>query len=236
MAEKLSAILKELRISADTYDITEYSSLAQLQGELVEPDILLLDIAFQNEDDGTQVAVQLRRRWSRMQLIFVTSLENCIQKAFDAYAVGYVVKKDLQTDLPPAVQRAVRRLSQLPPISPKLKFSYGLISRQISVEDILYVYMENRRLNLCLKGPTSYPNPLPYLGTIQKESARLEGYGFFRIDKSLIVNLNNVEHVQDEYLVMCNGEKIYFNKKLHSKIQILWENIKENNSWNMSSR
>lgn len=161
-------------------------------------------------------------------------MENCIQKAFDAYAVGYVVKKDLQTALPSAVQRALQRLLQIPPASPKLKFSYGLVSRQISVEDILYVNMDNRRLNLYLKEPTSYPNPLPYIGTIQKESARLEGYGFFRIHKSLIVNLNNVEHVQDEYLVMCNGEKIFFNKKLHNKIQILWESIRENNSWNMS--
>ncbi len=69
------------------YNIKEYESLAQLYGSSIEPDVLLLDIAFQGEDDGSKVAVQLRRRWAKMQLIFVTSMENYIQNAFDAYSV-----------------------------------------------------------------------------------------------------------------------------------------------------
>lgn len=39
IVEKLRAVLAELQISDDTYDIAEYASLAQLQRELVEPDI-----------------------------------------------------------------------------------------------------------------------------------------------------------------------------------------------------
>lgn len=232
----LQTALHTLHIEPDRFDIVAYDSLQALQRHPAPPTVLLLDVAFDNPDDGIRVSTQLRGRWPDMQLIFVTSMQEYITSCFDAYAIGYVTKKCMDTQLLPAVERAVRRLRHCPPPPPVIPFRIGWEPIEVPLPDILYVAMVERHLHLHLTPAEKYwKNPLVYRGTIKEEAARLGKYGLYRVNKSLIVNLGNVQDVQPEAVILRDGQKIPIGIKSYRPLYFQWMNIREKERWNTFS-
>lgn len=238
VVENLRNILKELRITDDTYDITEYSSLAQLQKRAEAPTVLLLDVAFDNEEDGTQAAVAFRYRWPNMLLIFVSSMEAYVWKSFRAYAMYYVLKKDIDEQLRLAIEQAIQLLRKQPPVLPDIPFKIGWSKEpyMVPITDILYILWEDRHLNLYLKKSPRHPrSPVSYLGTIKKETARLEKYGMYHVHKALLVNLANIKDVQRDCIEMCDGTMHPINSKIYRPLRAQWLGMKEAKAWNTFS-
>ncbi len=84
IVSRLRKALEGLGVDRKDYEILEYASLAQLHTCPVSPDWLLLDVLFQGESDGTQVAIHLRRKWPNMQLLFISSAAAFVWNSFEA--------------------------------------------------------------------------------------------------------------------------------------------------------
>jgi two-component system, LytTR family, response regulator AlgR len=102
---------------AECDDVEVIGSLADGEAALgalgeLRPDVLLLDINMPGID-GTTVAQRLAGR-ARPQVIFCTAYENHALKAFDLGAVDYLLKPVRLERLRDALQRAQRRLNDLP--------------------------------------------------------------------------------------------------------------------------
>ncbi len=72
------------------------------------PDLIVLDVSMP-QMSGIEVARQLVRSGSKARIIFLTihSDPQIISAAFDAGAIGYVLKERLQIDLGVAVEHAI---------------------------------------------------------------------------------------------------------------------------------
>ena len=223
-------ILQQLKVSERSYEITQLTSLAQLQLYPQEPDILLLDIAFQAKNSGLLAAMQLRARWGKAIIIFVTSMsaKNYIRTSIRASTTGYVEKQYLEKQLPTAVCDAIRSLKQLPPPSPKINFQFNAVNYAITVDNILYVASEAHKLYLHMMKAENGVNPLQYTGTIRKEAERLSEFGFLRVHKSFIVNLYNVANLEDKNIILLNGEAVIYNIKRRKEIRDQLDNMQDN--------
>lgn len=228
----LTQAMQQLHIKEHEYKITLFSSLAQLQRLIPEPDILLLDIAFQERDSGVRAAMQLRGRWNRVQIIFVTSMgTEFYQNAFHANAAGYVEKQMLKKDLPGALQDAIRNLRQLPPPSPKLLFRVEIEPRLIepkfiTADNILYIESQGHKLFLHMCKPFQGKTVLRCTGTLKREAARLSEFLLLRVYKSFIANMYNVTAMDDGIMHFANGDEILYDIDRDTELRLLWEGIR----------
>ena len=74
----------------------------------LDPDIGILDISMPVMN-GIDAAAEIRRRGLKMKIIFLTVNEDpeFLRAAFEAGAIGYVVKRQLSADLPDALKAAL---------------------------------------------------------------------------------------------------------------------------------
>lgn len=235
VSARLCSVLDELHIDRADYQIREYASLAQLCSCPEPPDILLLDVLFAEESNGTRAAIYLRQHWPGMQLLFVSSAEAFVWEAFEAYALGYILKKDLDKKLAPTISRLLANLQKKPPLPPSIPFKSNREIHEVPLTDILYIEMVERRLQLHTKPSVRLPGPLSYKGTIQAEGKRLAAFGLYHVHKSLLVNLANVTELQRGKMILCTGEVLWFNKDTFSAINLQWGKVREREEWTMSS-
>jgi two-component system response regulator AlgR len=108
---RLAALLGECEGVEIAGSLADGEAALGILGEL-QPDVLLLDINMPGID-GTTVAQRLAGR-SRPQVIFCTAYEAHALKAFDLGAVDYLLKPVRLERLRDALQRAQRRLNDIP--------------------------------------------------------------------------------------------------------------------------
>lgn len=219
--------LRRMRIPEESYTIVSLSDLAQLQLYPQEPDILLLDIAFQRKDSGMMAAMQLRSRWNHVQFIFVTSMSGFTQGAFHIYAAGYVPKQELNKKMFGAVKDAMDRLNNAPFFSPRIKFRIEGKVHFIPANNILYITPNGHKLLLHMLEPIDGFTAGQYTGTLRDEAKRLSEFGFLHVHKSFIVNLYNVKAMDDGIMTFENGETIFYDRPRDTSIRLAWEAVRE---------
>ncbi len=76
--------------------------------EELNPDVGVIDISMPIMN-GIEAAAEIKRRDSKMKVIFLTVNEDAdfVRAAFEAGGVGYVVKRQMATDLQVAIERAL---------------------------------------------------------------------------------------------------------------------------------
>jgi len=74
----------------------------------LQPDIGIIDISMPIMN-GIQAAAEIKRLGSEMKIIFLTVNEDCdfVRAAFDTGATGYVVKRQMASDLHTAIEETL---------------------------------------------------------------------------------------------------------------------------------
>lgn len=193
---ELIYLIRQCISDAEIFEAVDSESLLQhLETECC--DVCFLDINLEGTK-GTTLASMARSKCPEMQVIFATAYADYAVKAFDLGVCDYLLKpfdlervrKALGRVGEQQVKNAAGAVSRLN----RLMVSTGTGYRVLCVHDIIYIETENRacRIN------TSHGS------YIQNESlnyfeSRLREQNFFRIHKSFLVNLEEVQEMVPIY-------------------------------------
>lgn len=150
-------------------------------------DISFLDISM-SQMDGIELGYALRYKHEDLAIIYQTAYDHHALKAFDVGAVDYLLKPYTVE----ALERAIERVT-----AKKIPKELRLISKAgenhylLSPQDLYYVKADLAEVIFRSDQGFSY-----YPQKISDVEALLEPYGFLRVHRSCIVNLNRVKDME----------------------------------------
>lgn len=159
-----------------------------------EPDLVFLDIHL-GDIEGTVLASMIRRSHPDAQIVFATAYNDHAEKAFDVKALNYILKPydgarvDQTLDRYFALEEKAGTAGQEPPLT-RISIPTEKKLVVVNVDDIVYLETVNRK---CIIHTRS--GEIASTGTISAYEERLKGSGFFRIQKSYLINLKYVVEV-----------------------------------------
>jgi two-component system LytT family response regulator len=190
-------------------------AIAAIRGH--KPDLALLDIQMPDVDGFgviTEIGVE-----SMPQVVFVTAYDQHAIRAFEINAVDYVVKPYTPQRFNEAVDRALSRIAhrdgELSRMSSTLQRVADRILvrdrdriRLVRIKDVDWVASEANYVRLHV-GTTSYL----IRGNLGKLEEKLAPFGFIRVHRRFLVNVDRVAEVQpwfggDAILVLANNAKV----------------------------
>lgn len=173
--------------------------------ELIEsyrPEIVFLDINMP-EMDGFEVLEKLQ--WKNFNLVFTTAHQEYALKAIKNNAIDYLLKPIDHVDLRMAVDRIVKRLSQMNEAD--LKFNYSQLIQDLHQKQRVLINsrsgVEAVELDeiICMESESNYTTVFLHEGkkittakTLKEFEGQLcgEGSSFMRVHQSYIINLKKV--------------------------------------------
>jgi len=150
-------------------------------------DIAFLDISM-SDMDGIELGYALRYKHQEMAIIYQSAHENYALKAFDVGAVDYLLKPYTMESLERSIERvpSKKNLKELRVIS-----KIGDTHRLLRPEEIFYVKADLTEVIFRTReGFSYYPKKISDVETL------LEPYGFLRVHRSYLVNLNQIKEME----------------------------------------
>ena len=160
-------------------------------------DILLLDIEM-GTMDGVTMAKQLRQENDTVQIVFITGYSDYISEGYEVAALHYLMKPVREEKLFSVLDRAVERLSKNEKV---LNFETGGEMVRVPVYQIRYADVLGNYVTIHAADDLTIKMTL---GDLQKE---LDDR-FFRVSRSVIVNLTQISRVTKSEIRLRDGVSI----------------------------
>lgn len=188
------------------YEICIYKSGREVLEELKNDryfDVYLLDMKLPDMD-GLEVAKQIRRRFSKPILIYVSHYLDYCPKVFELKTHRYIMKTKLEEELPEAYQTMLEVLKERKKRGNRYYMAeYYNEFEKIFYRDIYYLKKDKKYVVIVHKdGETSVRMSL---GAMLE---KLDGEEFLMIERGYIVNLDHVKSLKDSGLGITNGETL----------------------------
>ncbi len=209
LKERVESIVCQLGYDCN---VVTYYSGAQLLAAIkygAVMDILFLDYRMPKLN-GANVAAALRKKDHAFKLVFISSYEEKVFTLFDHDMVSFVPKDKVDNLLEPAVNRAVRQL-----IAERESLeTFALVkdksekdSIRLSTKSILYFELVQKIITLY----TNIDGQSYSLGRISMDDLeeRYTHYMFFRLSRSILVNLLFVASYGFDHVVLENGQELH---------------------------
>ncbi len=198
------------------------------------PELVLLDIKM---DDGTGFDLLEHFDNITFKIIFITAYEQHALEAFKFSAVDYILKPVNPDKLADAVKRAEKLVQQtfntqlgalrenLAPESKK--------SKKIVLKTLDNIYLLNTNDIIQCEADSSYTvvetiedEKIVVSKVLKEYDELLSGYGFFRVHRSHLVNLQHIKRFEKQeggYVVMTNNNKIPVSSRSRERLLDLFE-------------
>ena len=129
------------------FKIEQFSTPFPLLSKVKAFDIIFLDIQFEEQKDGIDIAKQLRQNGDESILVFITSHVNYSIKGYEAEAFRFVVKPLSQAGIFKILDACLTKLDSNRII--RVKTSDGV--ELIRTSEIIYILSEARKRNIYLE-------------------------------------------------------------------------------------
>lgn len=157
-------------------------------------DVLLLDIEMKKMD-GVSLAREIRKTNKNVQIIFITGYSEYIAEGYDVEALNYLMKPFKTEKLYEVLNKAVTKIIQNEKHLILNTFDETI---RISLHDIIYIDVD--RNYTTIHSNKNYTIKMT-LADIEKELDER----FFRISRSIIVNLKYINRVTKSDVYLTNG-------------------------------
>ena len=168
----------------------------------------LLDIEMEGTD-GLATAAQIRKADPEAVIIFMTSHGELMSEAFEVLAFQFIVKpfdpKKALGILTSAVNYLQKRKGIFQFIAQKKVYTYFF-------SQIRFIESSGRKILLHTTDGEIYE----YYGTLKDAREQVKGILFAQIHNSIIINLEQLNTVESNFVYMKEGEKLPISKKFHS--------------------
>ncbi len=201
------------------YKITVYNSGEEFLGKIEDTDIVLLDIEMDGMD-GFQVAEYLCEKYPNVFVIFLTSHEEQIRRAFRVKAYRFLDKPVNESELKEALLNAIDEMRNIK----MLKVKNAREICKVRYRDIVYIEALGEGCVIyTLKGHIISKNSLA------SYFSELKGAGFIDLSREYIVSLNYVDYIKDGKIFLENKKEIEIPRRKQKMCETLFaEYIKKN--------
>ena len=185
----------------NTVELTEFSSAEQFlfcYGEQSDYDILLLDIEM-GQMDGVQLAKQLRQKNETIQIVFVTGYSDYISEGYEVAALHYLMKPVREEKLFSVLDRAAEKAAKNERV---LHLLTGGEMVQVPVHKIRYAEVMGNYVTLHAGEEVTVKMTLSELETQLDDR-------FYRVGRSLVVNLTQISRVTKTDIRLLDGTSIH---------------------------
>ncbi|CCY08231.1 response regulator receiver domain protein [Coprobacillus sp. CAG:698] len=183
---------RKYQINIDIFDSAE-AFLFHYDGNK-DYDILLLDIEMKKMD-GVTLAREIRKTNKSVQIVFITGYSDYIADGYDVEALHYLMKPLKEEKLFVVLDRAVNRIIQN---EKYLLLNYYDETIRIPLHEIVYIEVDRNYVTIHSNQDYTIKKTL---GEIEKELDKR----FFRIGRSVIVNLKYISRVTKTDVFLANN-------------------------------
>lgn len=183
---------RKYQINTDIFDSAE-AFLFHYDGNK-DYDILLLDIEMKKMD-GVTLAREIRKTNKSVQIVFITGYSDYIADGYDVEALHYLMKPLKEEKLFVVLDRAVNRIIQN---EKYLLLNYYDETIRIPLHEIVYIDVDRNYVTIHSNQDYTIKKTL---GKIEKELDKR----FFRIGRSVIVNLKYISRVTKTDVFLANN-------------------------------
>lgn len=212
-----SSALNELAKKHDvSMEIEMYENGNELLFEAQDPgfsaDVIFLDIRMPGIQ-GDDVAQMLRERGYMNEIVFLTVSKQHFLKGFDVGALHYIVKGETTPETFENIfLRAVKSVEEKE--RQYVLFSGGGESRNIPVSSIKYFEVYKKIVTV------HYDNTsFEFFSNLDKLERQLSNYGFYRIHRSYLVALHQIEKITAKEVGLRNGVTLPISRKSYADIK-----------------
>ena len=208
LLETVSAWAKKNRHPAELREYVDAKSFFFDYGEEKDFDILLLDVEMPGMS-GIELAREVRRENSAVQIVFITGYYEYFGDGFDVSALHYLIKPVDAGRLGPVLDRAADNLAYRER-SVLLSTADGSI--KVPLADILYVESENVYIIV----HTTRENYRTRMA-LRKFEEQLDET-FFKVHRSFVVGLRHVKKITRTDVTMTNGDVVPLSRGMYDAV------------------
>ncbi len=206
---------KHLNISVDGFNSAE-DFLNLYKAELEENpsfkyDAMFLDIEM-GELNGIELGSKLRNELNNYytQIIYITSHPGYMPKAYDNWALGYIVKPFDSESIYKELDKLMNII-----VSSDLIYTFveDRIEKKVLVKDIIYFTVNVRRISL-ITIDTIYE----FNGSLNHVCSELPEGKFLRINKNTVVQIGQISGMTSDRVILKNGESFEIGRKYYHDV------------------
>ena len=212
-AEKMKALILQTFHLPQPVECVIYLNQEQILKYYREDkiDIIFMDIQMQFMD-GMAAAKRIRELDSEVIIMFITNMTNYAIMGYEVGALDYIVKPIDYFSFRKKIERAIEKVEKKkrPTITIRIKSEFI----RLQTNDIYYIESDRHNLiHVTKKGV--------YISraSMQQAEERLVEYGFFRSNKSYLVNLQYIEAVKDGCCII-NGTNLLISRARKSDFMV----------------
>lgn len=215
-------LFNDINISAN---IMCYGSAEDIKDRLLKYkeifDILILDIDMP-EISGLDLAKELRAENMNLIIIFLTNYDEFVFKAIEFQPFRYIRKIKINTEMPLAIQAAVKVIQMQQDKYILLHTDDGYI--RVALSEIIYFEANKRKTDVHL----SNGKIISVYKSITKLLEMFKSDKFIMIHRCCGVNIDFIRILKNDILVMQNSEKLPISrrkiKEVKQQIMKVWGN------------
>jgi len=205
--ENLTGMITDymLRNEIEKYSIDDYISSSKLLDDyaLGTFDIIFLDVEMPGDFNGFDTAKKIRDVDLDVDIVFITYLEDSVQRGFDYNAKGYLYKNVSQAQIDERMDKLIsERLRNAESAFYKIKLKKGG-TVLLSLPRVLYFESYSHDISAVMENET-----LIFIDTITNLTKELESKGFIRISQSYLVNIDHVFNVTGNQVTIIKGKDL----------------------------
>ena len=176
---------------------------ALLEMDFSAIDALFLDIEMPGIN-GLDIASQLRSKYENLILVFVTGFIEYAPSGYKVQAFRYLLKTKVDQELPECLEDMHQKL-HADRESISLKTPEGKICVRLS--SVVYLEGTHKRCTLAHLDQMGKPACIQCSGTLSSYASQLDHKGFFKIQRSYLVNMRYIEKMSN-YKVFLKTKEI----------------------------
>lgn len=209
--EKIKNDINSLKTHENEFEFSEFESGEAFISEFSKDkyDLIILDIEMKDLN-GLQTAEFLRQIDKNVILIFMTSYDKFVYQGYEVNAFRYILKKQPEPiylkQLSDTIQEYYRNKKYI-------KVVDNDIEKELLTVDILYIEVYSHQIVIHTFNKEYYQK-----GKLSDYEKMLEACLFVRSDKSVLINITNIDYIKKNQVFMKNGKILYVSRNHLEKV------------------
>lgn len=183
-----------------------------LTSQGAEPDVLFLDICFENDADGIKIAEWVNQNWKKCQIVYLTDYLFYATEVYHTAHVFYVLKEQFADRIEEVFEKIFHEIAQQ---EKQLIFSLGG-GKELCLYPKEILYFERvKRTTMIVTEKGTYQ----IKSTLDEIMQHLPKLDFVRCHNSYIVYFPAVHKTQKNCLILKDGTEVMISRSYERKVK-----------------